>query len=87
MDKILQGIIQETADANNVSFEEAEKVMKDSYKFIRSTIENLELKDKTYEEISELKTNFTMPSLFKLYINKVKVNSYIKNKLKRENNE
>lgn len=66
---------------------EIEKVIVSPYRFMRGITKELPLNDMTLEEIGEAKTNFNMPGLFKLYINR----KYIKkirdkiNKSKKEN--
>lgn len=82
MDKILKGILEEVAKEHNLEVEEVEKILKTPYKQMRDTINDLELKGKGSDEIEDLKTNFNMPALFKLFINKRKLDMF-----KRKENE
>jgi len=84
MDKILESLLKNIADEENISFEEIEKILNLPYKQMRQHISALELNGKTGEDIDGLKTNFNMPSLFKLYLNKLKLN---KLNTKEEKNE
>jgi hypothetical protein len=85
MDKIMEGILNDVAKENGVDLEEVGKVYQLPYKYIREKIVALELHGKTSEDIEGLKTNFNMPALFKLYLNKNKLNKL--NTKEEKNNE
>ena len=74
IDNVMDGILNDVAKELGVDREEVEKVLYLPYKQMRSHISSLELTGKLSDEIDGLKTNFNMPSLFKLYLNKNKLN-------------
>lgn len=60
-------IINEVSKELNLPYRVVDKVYKSYWKFIRDTIQGLNLKDDiTEEEFQRLKTNFNIPSLGKL---------------------
>lgn len=73
MDKVLEKIINDVAEQEGVDKREVELILTSPYKLMRSKISKLELHGKTSDEVGDLKTNFTMPALFKLYLNKYKL--------------
>lgn len=74
MDKILSGILKEVSEEYNIDIKEVEKVLNYPYRQMRSHIMDLEVNGKTSDDIKDLKTNFNMPALFKLYLNTKKLN-------------
>lgn len=74
MDKVLTKIIADVANNHSLDIQEVERVFTMPYKMMRDTIQKLELKGKLYDEVDGYKTNFNMPILFKLYLNKYKLN-------------
>jgi len=86
MDKILSKIIADVATKHSVDTQQVEQVLNLPYKMIREVIQDLDLHGKAYDEISNLKTNFNMPVLFKLYLNEFKINK-INNKLEEDDTE
>jgi len=75
MDKILSKIIEDVATKHSTDIQQVEQVLNLPYKMMRESIQSLELHDKSYSDISELKTNFNMPLLFKMYVNEFKINT------------
>ncbi len=73
MDKVLSGILKDVASEFNIDVKEVEKVLNLPYRQMRHTIMDLELIGKTSNDVGELKTNFNMPALFKLYLNTKKL--------------
>ena len=73
MDKILSGIVKEIAEKYSLDTKEVEIILNMPYKMMRDTIQALELHGKYRGDIQELKTNFSMPVLFKLYLNEYKL--------------
>lgn len=80
MDKVLTGIVSEISLKYNISTQEVERVLVLPYKMMREKIQALELNGHTYDEVMNLKTNFNMPVLFKLYLNQYKLNHFNKKK-------
>lgn len=78
MDKVLEGILKEVAEEEGVEFVEVEKVLTLPYRQMRHHIIQLDLYGKTSDEVVGLKTNFNMPALFKLYLNKRKLDKFNK---------
>ena len=73
MDKILENILKQVAEEEGVDIEEVEKILKLPYKQMRHHIIKQNIYGKTGDEAVDLKTNFNMPALFKLYLNKKKL--------------
>ena len=46
------------------------------YKMMRENVQALELRGHLYEEIKDQKLNFNMPILFKLHLNKYKLDKF-----------
>jgi hypothetical protein len=60
--------IEEIAERHNLSFEQAKEIVYSPYGFMREKLSELSLEDDlTEEEFYSRKTNFNMPSLFKLF--------------------
>ena len=76
MDKVLTGIVAEVALKYNTNIQEVEKVLNMPYKMMRENIQALELRGRLYEEIKDQKLNFNMPILFKLHLNKYKLDKF-----------
>ena len=76
MDKVLAGIVAEVALKYNTNIQEVEKVLNMPYKMMRENIQALELRGHLYEEIKDQKLNFNMPILFKLHLNKYKLDKF-----------
>ena len=76
MDKVLTGIVAEVALKYNTNIQEVEKVLNMPYKMMRENIQALELRGHLYEEIDGQKINFNMPILFKMYLNKYKLDKF-----------
>lgn len=83
MDKILSKIIEDTATKHLVDIQQVEQVLNLPYKMMREVVQGLDLHGRGYDEISDVKTNFNMPVLFKLYLNEFKIN-IINKKLKED---
>ena len=73
MDKILSGIVKEIAEKYSLDTKEVEMILNMPYKMMRDIIQALELHGKYRGDIQGLKTNFSMPVLFKLYLNEYKL--------------
>lgn len=85
MDKILTQLLISIAEEEGVSFEEVEKIFTLPYKQMRHHIMELDFSDKVSSDIVGVKTNFNMPALFKLYLNKNKLDKFnIKEKKNHE---
>lgn len=80
MDKVIETIINQVAKELEVDPKEVERILVSPYKMMKETIQVLELKGKTYDECDQMKTNFNMPGLFKLYLNEYKINELNRNK-------
>jgi len=76
MDKVLTGIVADVALKYNTNIQEVEKVLNMPYKMMRENIQALELRGHLYEEIKDQKLNFNMPILFKLHLNKYKLDKF-----------
>ena len=76
MDKVLTGIVAEIAQKYNTNIQEVEKVLNMPYKMMRENIQALELRGRLYEDIKDQKINFNMPVLFKMYLNKYKLDKF-----------
>ena len=76
MDKVLTGIVADVALKYNTNIQEVEKVLNMPYKMMRENIQALELRGHLYEEIKDQKLNFNMPVLFKMHINKYKLDKF-----------
>lgn len=76
MDKVLTGIVADVALKYNTNIQEVEKVLNMPYKMMRENIQALELRGRLYEEIKDQKLNFNMPVLFKMYLNKYKLDKF-----------
>lgn len=76
MDKVLTGIVAEIAQKYNTDIQEVEKVLNMPYKMMRENIQALELRGHLYEDIKDQKINFNMPVLFKMYLNKYKLDKF-----------
>lgn len=87
MDKILTGIVKEIAEKYSLDVKEVEKILNMPYKMMRETIQALELHGKFKGDIQGLKTNFTMPVLFKLYLNECKLDIINKKTSKKDDTE
>lgn len=74
MDKVLDKIIIDIAKQYDIDRKEVELILNSPYKFMRDIITSLELKGKLYPETVDMKKNFNMPVLFKLYVNEYKLN-------------
>ena len=78
-DKIIVEIFKEVARESTEDLEitpgEVEAIFDSQWKFIHSTIVNLPLKDVTEENFKNLKTNFNIPALGKLFTNFRKINN------------
>jgi hypothetical protein len=60
--------IEEIAERYEISFEQAKEIVYSPYEFMRDKLTDLNLKeDLTEEEFINKKTNFNMPSLFKMF--------------------
>lgn len=60
--------IEEIAERYNISFEQAKDIVYSPYAFMKEKLNELTLEDNlTEEEFRKKKTNFNMPSLFKLF--------------------
>ena len=86
MDKVLTKILEDVANKHSADIQEVERVLNLPYKMMRERIQSLELHDKSYSDISLLKTNFNMPLLFKMYVNEFKINT-INKKLEKNDTE
>ena len=86
MDKILYKIIEDVAKNHSVDIQEVEKILNCPYKMMRDIIQDLELHGKSYDDVKDLKTNFNMPVLFKLYISEYKLNK-LNNKLEENDRQ
>ena len=73
MDKILTSVLEVIAQEEEVEIAEVEKILKLPYRQMRHHIMKLDLYGKTSEEVGDIKSNFNMPALFKLYLNKLKL--------------
>jgi len=87
MDKVLTGIVAEVALKYNTNIQEVEKVLNMPYKMMRENIQALELRGHLYEEIKDQKLNFNMPILFKLHLNKYKLDKFNSKKDDTESTE
>lgn len=76
MDKVLTGIVADIAQKYNTNIQEVEKVLNMPYKIMRENIQALELRGHLYEDIKDQKINFNMPVLFKMYLNKYKLDKF-----------
>ena len=76
MDKVLTAIVNEIAQKYNTNIQEVEKVLNMPYKMMRENIQALELRGHLYEDIKDQKINFNMPVLFKMYLNKYKLDKF-----------
>jgi len=74
MDKVLDKIIIDIAKQYDIDRKEVELILNSPYKFMRDIITSLELKGKLYPETVDMKKNFNMPVLFKMYVNEYKLN-------------
>lgn len=60
-------VIQQVSDELDIPYEVVNKAYNSFWQFIRTTIQELPLKDElTKEEFNKLRTNFNIPSLGKL---------------------
>jgi len=87
MDKVLTGIVAEIALKYNTNIQEVEKVLNMPYRMMRENIQALELRGHLYEEIKDQKLNFNMPILFKLHLNKYKLDKFNSKKDDTESTE
>jgi len=87
MDKVLTKILEDVANKHSSDIQEVERVLNLPYKMMRERIQGLELHDKSYSDISSLKTNFNMPLLFKMYVNEFKINTINKKLEKNDTTE
>lgn len=76
MDKVLTGIVAEVALKYNTNIQEVERVLNMPYKMMRENIQALELRGHLYEEIKDQKLNFNMPILFKMHLNRYKLDKF-----------
>lgn len=65
MSEELKGVV---AEKHKVSIAEVNRVLDSSYGFMRKKIQELDLVCDP-DELEDLRTNFNMPGLFKLYVN------------------
>lgn len=66
--------VRKVAKKLNMTEKDVENVYKAYWKFIKHTIENLPLKEiESEDEFKELRTNFNLPYLGKLYCNWISV--------------
>lgn len=71
LDKTLKRIINEIKNKYNLTEDQVIEIFESQFECIRKEIESINLKDvKTEEGLNKLKTNFNVPGLFKLYVNK-----------------
>lgn len=82
MDKVIERILKEVSDETGVDIEEVRAIHLMPYKFMRSKIAELDINGKTSETIGDVKSNFNMPKLFKLYLDK-----YILDKVNKKKND
>lgn len=71
-DKQIEILINNVATKNNVDIKDVEEVVDSCYGFIKNTINNLEIKNMTFEEFMNTKKNFNLPKLFKLHASEKK---------------
>lgn len=75
--------IEEIAERYDISFEQAKEIVYSPYEFMREKLGELSLDDNlTEDEFFKKKTNFNMPSLFKLYASYYAYKEIIKKKNK-----
>lgn len=78
--------IEDIAKKYNLSIEEVKKIIAAPYEFIQAVSKETILKDNmTKEEFLEVKTNFNLPSLGKLYASNFMYNEIQKRKEKEKN--
>ena len=82
MDKVIEKILKDTSTETGVSIEEVNKIYTEPYKIMRDTICKIDLNGKTEEDLDGIKSNFNMPKLFKLYVDK-----WLLNKINKKHNE
>ena len=89
MDKILKRIIKEVAAENGTTIEETEKVFRSPFKFIKHTTSQFDAKTESIEDLSNKKTDFSIPRIMKLRLNLKKL-KYLKDyndKIKKEHGQ
>ncbi len=76
--------IEEIAERYNISFEQAKEIVYSPYEFMREKLGELSLDDNlSKEEFYNKKTNFNMPSLFKLHASYYAYKEIMKKKNKK----
>lgn len=84
-DRVMKAILEDIAKEFGLTVKEVEAVFESQWDFIAETIVDLDLMDITEEEFEDVKTNFNVPALGKIFttFKKVKhVND--KNRLAKE---
>ena len=76
MDKVLTAIIEDVAQKYNTNTQEVERVLNMPYKMMRENIQKLQLRGHLYAEIEGQKINYNMPVLFKLHLNRYKLDKF-----------
>lgn len=80
--------IEEIAERYNISFEQAKEIVYSPYEFMKETLSGINLeRNLTEEEFDKKKTNFNMPSLFKLFASYYAYNEIQKKVKKNQSNE
>ena len=67
-DKLFQDIIEKVSTKHNVPKEVVFVAYRSYWEFIKQTIQGLSFKDITEEEFNNMRTNFNIPSIGKLYV-------------------
>lgn len=80
MDKVIESIIADIAKEYEIEPKEIEKILISPYKMMKEKIIALELRGKTFDECQDMKTNFNIPGMCKIYLNEYKLNELNKKK-------
>ena len=67
-DKLFQSIIEQVSTKHNLPKEVVLVAYRSYWEFIKQTIQELNFKDITEEEFNNMRTNFNIPSIGKLYV-------------------
>lgn len=74
IDKIQKDVLTSVANDMGLSYKEVEEIYLSTFKMIRSTVNELPIKQtELKKDILNLKTNFNIPRLGKMYLNINKV--------------
>lgn len=72
-DKVIRSILKELSEEYGVSVKELEEIYESQWEFIAETAADIDFDEIEEEAFGDLKTNFNIPSIGKLYTNFNKV--------------